>query len=70
MTMVAIALVHLIVFIECNHNAALSRVSWDGGPGIEVATPIWPPCTAGAKQITSSPSHVLFISLECGVFVS
>ena len=36
---------------------------------IEVAHRFGHPA-AGAKQITSSPSHVLYISLECRVIVS
>ena len=61
----------IIAFVERSYNAVLSRVLWsDVMVGcIKVAHRFVHPA-AGAKRITSSPNQfVLYISLECRVFV-
>ena len=47
----------LIAFVEPSPNADLTQVSWDSGPSFKAA--------GGAKQMTSSPNHMLYISFEC-----
>ena len=61
----------IFAFVERSYNAVLSRVLWsDVMVGcIKVAHRFGHPA-AGAKRITSSPNQfVLYISLECRVFV-
>jgi len=63
----------IIAFVERSPNADFSRVSWDGGPSSEVATPIWPPRSRGeTNDIIAKPCAVhffrvrVFVSFKCG----
>ena len=60
----------LMTLVERSHNAVFSRVLWELSPGKlhRSYTPLPPPLAEGAKRITSSPNHALYISFEWGVF--
>ena len=54
----------MIAFVERRPTPDLSRVLWDSGPCIEVATPICPPPPQqgpGAKRMAPSPNHMRYI---------